>query len=183
MKIYEMLYQLSVQNNRRWFPSYTKSDLNCWNSFIKQMFKSQTCFESPKCNYRCIARKIPKTTVISRQLVYYHSLLVLVLRKLPKSPTHVYSRWYQNPLSRSSHLYTGCNLENPHSTYSYIDHGSPKVEKHIKSFVIQQPYHNSRESFARTQKQGKALGSLRMYLRLSVLSGWTLNIQTKRNNG
>ena len=35
MKIYEMFYQLSVQNNRRWFPSYTKGDLNFWNSFIK----------------------------------------------------------------------------------------------------------------------------------------------------
>lgn len=26
-----MFYQLSVQKNRRWFPSYTKGDLNFWN--------------------------------------------------------------------------------------------------------------------------------------------------------
>ena len=48
MKNYEMFYQLSVQNNRRWFPSYTKGDLNFWNSFIKQMFRESDVIRKSK---------------------------------------------------------------------------------------------------------------------------------------
>ena len=43
-----MFYQLRVQNNRRWFPSYTKGDLNFWNSFIKQMFRESDVLRKSK---------------------------------------------------------------------------------------------------------------------------------------